>query len=392
MSERNGTNSPKGTRRSFSCRSTTSPSGPKAMATLWKPSRASSPSVAPTTTVASSPRASSATASPSGVASSGPSTSMTFSGHNTRSTGASMSSLASRWASNTSFGSVSRAVVPCSPPPCTSATRSWSPVSRPDGATAATATATTTTPARGDRRCPRPSHQRGQRHRDHDGDPADEQRPADPRHRGERTGDLADGEGRQRHAAEGPSALDRFEEHPRPRQGEPPAPPRRASPPGHHRGSAASTGAGDQPPGQGQLVHPPRRRPQQRDAEEPAPPEPGRRGRSPPRPDRAARDRGSPGARTPSAAARRPRAGRQPPPCPAPPTARPPPVGSRRRQGGGVGLPGRRGADEPEEGDDALTGRARRVAGEQRRRVRRALVGDVDAIGGDDLVRSSTRR
>jgi hypothetical protein len=54
ISPRNGTNSPKGTRRSFSTRSMTSPSGPKATAALWKCSP--SPSMTPATRIVSSDR------------------------------------------------------------------------------------------------------------------------------------------------------------------------------------------------------------------------------------------------------------------------------------------------------------------------------------------------
>ncbi len=142
---RNGTNSPKGTRRSFSTSSTITPSASKATATLRNSS--SSPSITPATRTASSSRASAASSSPSCDSTTGPSTSTTSSGQRTRSTGPSTSSDAARCRSNTSRSSVSIALVPWGPPPCTAATSMNRPVGSPSGATAARPTATSTTAA-----------------------------------------------------------------------------------------------------------------------------------------------------------------------------------------------------------------------------------------------------
>jgi hypothetical protein len=72
------------------------------------------------------------------------STSITFSGHTTRSVlPGSMLDVAARWRSTTSRGSVWMARVPCGPPPCTIVTRIVRPASAPSGATAASTITTT---------------------------------------------------------------------------------------------------------------------------------------------------------------------------------------------------------------------------------------------------------
>ena len=73
-------------------------------------------------------------------------TSIVFSGHSTRSRSASsgIERVASRWRSVTSDDGTSNALVPCSPPPCTAAMLSVSPVGCPVGATNESTTTTTT--------------------------------------------------------------------------------------------------------------------------------------------------------------------------------------------------------------------------------------------------------
>ena len=142
MSPRNGTYSPNGTRRTFSYRAPSLPSGRKTTDAFTKDSE-SMPSVTPTTSVVSRSLARSESSRPSFVVLTGPSTSTTFSGHRTRSTGGTIISLAFRCRSKTSRESVSSARVPWGPPPWTRATSSV-PMSWPEGATSDTPIMTAT--------------------------------------------------------------------------------------------------------------------------------------------------------------------------------------------------------------------------------------------------------
>ena len=135
---RSGTYSPNGTRRTLSYRLTISPSG---LITTWalvkrrRPSTSTS-SVSPTE-IGTPSRAASAAICWAISDDSNVTTSIVFSGHSTRSRSGSGSivAVASRCRSVTRIDGTSSAEVPCSPPPCTAATRNVSPVACPSGTT-----------------------------------------------------------------------------------------------------------------------------------------------------------------------------------------------------------------------------------------------------------------